>query len=184
MEDGFNIFECMADGSVRWCEETSSLIKARRLLRELVRARKSEFFAMHLTTRGILFHSEAPALGRRVFQIAYTERLCQERAHLLRTLGYGVLSVLGSEAAKKLLRTVRILPQDIDLFMIGHAAPETERKGMVEWLKTRYPQVKVLVLNPPNQRIPGADHNAPLNSPEMWLPLLPPHFTRQSSPNQ
>jgi hypothetical protein len=184
MENGFNIFECLADGSVRWCEEASSLIKARRLVRELVRTRKSEFFAMQLPTRAIIFHSEAPALGRRVFQIAYTERLCHERAHLLRTLGYGVLSVIGSEAAKRLLRTVHIRPADIDLFMVGHAAPEAEREETVAWLKARYPLVRVLALNPPDTRIPGADHNVPLNGPEVWLPLLPPHKASPTSAHE
>ncbi len=42
---------------------------------------------------------------------------------------------------------------------------------MVDWLKAKYPNVKVLALNPPNQQLPGADYNVVQNGPEKWLPF-------------
>jgi hypothetical protein len=61
--------------------------------------------------------------------------------------------------------------------MIGHRAPEVTRSEMARWLKSKYPQVKILALNPLGQIVPGADHNALLNEPELWLPLLPAIIT-------
>lgn len=82
---------------------------------------------------------------------------------MLRLRGYEVVSVLGNEAAKVVLT----LPHHCDLFIVGHAAPEESRKQMVSWLKTKFPGVRVLGLNPPRVRkLPGADYNVKLNGPK------------------
>jgi hypothetical protein len=167
----FIILQCLPDGSVRCCGDASGVIAARRRLRELS-GRGCEFFAMQLHTRAVIFHADAPALGKRVFQVAYAKPLGRERAQRLRGLGYGVLSVLGSEWAKKLLGMAAIRPKDIDIFMIGHAAPNWERMEMVEWIRVRYPLARVLAINPPDQQIPSADYNVLQGHPEIWLPLL------------
>jgi len=110
----------------------------------------------------------APVKLRRIFQISYDEELGLRRAELLRSRGYGVISVIGNEAAKVLLSS----PQRYDLFIIGHAAPEETRREMVDWLKAEYSNVKVLALNPPNQEVLAADHNVRQNEPENWLPIV------------
>ncbi len=168
----YDIFECLPDGSVNWRADVSGLIKARRKLRELVESTGSEYFAMQTPTRAVIFQSEAPALGKRVLQIAYRKESGKQRAHLLRRLGYGVLSVVGNDAAKKLLRMLRPWAGDTSLFMVGHAAPEPTRKEIVEWLKAEYPLVDILVLNPPNQKILGADYNVLQDDSELWVRLL------------
>jgi hypothetical protein len=169
----YDIFECLPDGSVNWRVDVSGLIKARRKLRELVETRGSQYFAMQTPTRAVIFHSEGPALGKRVFQIAYTKELGNRRAHLLRTLGYGVLSVIGNNAARKLLAMLQMRLIDV-FFMVGHAAPESTRTEIVEWLKAKYPPVGVVALNPPNQELLCADYNVlvPENGAELWPPLL------------
>jgi len=59
------------------------------------------------------------------------------------------------------------------LFMVGHAAPEQTRKEMVDWLKARYPRVKILALNPADHRhLAGADYNTILNGPGEWLSIV------------
>ncbi len=107
---------------------------------------------------------------KRIFQIAYTEQLRSERAELLRGLGYGVVSVIGNEAAKVLLSAIQYV--DLALFIIGHAAFEQTRNEIVDWLKEKYPNITILALNPPNQELPGADYNVIQNGPERWLPFL------------
>jgi hypothetical protein len=169
----YNIFECLPDGSVRWRLDISGLIKARRKLRQLVETTGSEYFAMQTPTRALIFHSEAPALGKRLFQIAYTNELGKQRAHLLRSLGYGVLTVPGNNEAKKLLPMLQPRAGDISLFILGHAAPESTRKEIVEWLKAEHPLIGIVALNPPNQKILGADFNVLQNRPELWLPPPP-----------
>jgi hypothetical protein len=172
--DEFIILQCLPDGSVRCRGDATSVIAARRRLRERSGA-KDEFFAMQLHTGAVIFRTEASALGKRIFQVAYAESIGRERAQRMRRLGYGVLSVLGSEAAKKLLRMASIRPEDIDIFMIGHAAPNRERMGMAEWIRTRYPLAKLLAINPPHQQILRADYNVLQGHPEIWLPLLDSH---------
>jgi hypothetical protein len=168
----YDIFECLPDGSVEWRGDASGSIRARRKLRELVESAGSEYFAIQTPTRALIFHSGAPALGKRVLQITYNKELGKQRAHLLRGVGYGVLSLVGNEAAKKLLPMLRPGADDISLFMVGHAVPESTRKEMVEWVKAEYPLVDIIALNPPNQNIPGADYNALQDRPELWLRLL------------
>ena len=63
-------------------------------------------------------------------------------------------------------------PDDIAFFMVGHAAPRPEREEIVDWLRLRYPNTKILVLNPPDQQTAGADYNVLLMSPEIWLPIV------------
>ena len=76
----------------------------------------------------------------------------------------------GNQAAKFLLSSTE---QDhYDLFVIGDSAPEATRLEMAAWLKAKYPRVKILALNPPDQQVPCADYNIRLNGPETWLPIV------------
>ena len=176
MDRDYQIFECLQDGSVEWRGRVHGLLTTRLRLEELATATGNDHFAMHLPTREVVLRvgtSNVRAHARaikRIFQIAYTEQLRSERAELLRRLGYGVISVIGNEAAKVLLSTIQHV--DLALFMVGHAASEQTRKEIVDWLKANYPNVKVLALNPPNQQLPGADYNAIQNGPEKWLPFV------------
>jgi hypothetical protein len=111
-----------------------------------------------------------PRAIKRIFQIAYTEQLRTERAELLRRLGYAVISVIGNEAAQFLLNANP--HTGLALFIVGHAASERTRTEMIDWLKEKYPKVKVLALNPPNSELPRADYNATQNGPENWLPFV------------
>jgi hypothetical protein len=77
---------------------------------------------------------------KRIFQVAYREEHFVARANLLRCQGYTVTSAIGNEAAK----TVLPLLPPVDLFIIGHAAPEQTRLDMVAWLRGRYPQTSIL----------------------------------------
>ena len=145
-------------------------------IEELAKSTGKEYFAMYLPTQEVVFRVDGsmatvPARAiKRIFQIAYTERLRSERAEVLRHHGCGVVSVIGNEAAKAILS--RIHYDDLALFMVGHAAPEQMRKEMIDWLKAKYPNVKVLALNPPDQQLPGADYNVLQNGPERWLPFV------------
>lgn len=172
MDSEYSIFECLPHGSVSWRDAASGLITARRKLRELVAATGNEFFGIQLSTREIIFPVDAPAIAKRVFQIAYTEALRKARAELLRKRGFGVLSVIGNDAAKTLLITIQLRAEDIAFFIVGHAAPRPEREEIVDWLRLRYPNTKILVLNPPDQQTAGADYNVLQNGPEIWLPIV------------
>ena len=121
-----------------------------------------------MPTRQVVALANIAQTKRVVFQVAYDERLREERANLLERRGYEVVSVVGNERSKAVLG----LPQRVDLFIVGHDAPEPTRTEIVVWLKTKYPKVPVVALNLPGQELPSADYNALVNDPETWLPIV------------
>ena len=76
--------------------------------------------------------------------------------------------MIGTDSAKVLLTSI----QHYDLFIVGHAAPEETRTEIIDWIKVKYPRVKILALNAPHQQLLNADYNVTLNSPENWLPIV------------
>ena len=107
--------------------------------------------------------------GNGIFQIAYDEMLLITRAELLRNRGYEVSSVLGNDDAQRVLD----IHENYRLFIVGHAAPRETREEMVRWLKTNFPDTRILALNPPHQEnLADADFNLVLNGPEGWLSIV------------
>jgi 5'(3')-deoxyribonucleotidase len=106
---------------------------------------------------------------RIMFQIGYDENELKVRAELFRRVGHEVISVADNEAAKNALTSIH----NVDVFVVGHTAPEQTRKEMVDWLKTNFPEVKIVALIPSASRqLPRADYNVVLNDREEWLSLL------------
>jgi hypothetical protein len=183
--DEYELFERRLDGSLSWRGVVHGLEHARVRVRLLASETDHECFAMYTPTKEIVLRTDpneseellrpspsAPeplCRGKRLFQIGYDELQLSARGRMLRRLGYAVVSVFGNEAAKAVLRE---RPQ-VDLFVIGHAAPEPMRLEMAHWLHTIYPRVGILALNPPDfVRLDDSEFNAPYNAPETWLPLV------------
>jgi hypothetical protein len=173
----YDIFEVMPDGSSVKRAAVTGLEFAKLSLAELSKRTSNECFAADRYTHQVVAQMNVPA-GRsmkRIFQIAYDEESRLQRAELLLGCGYGVISVLGNEAAKVLLSSI----QHYDLFIVGPAAAEETRREMVDWLKANYPQVKILAMNPPDQQVPKADYNA--EQAENWLPIVKERLVNSSS---
>lgn len=177
MDRDYEIFQCLRDGSVMWCTRAPGLQNAKLKIEGLSRETGLEYFAMHLSTRDIIFAGDSLALislrnTNRIFQIAYNEQLRLTRAELLRSLGYSPISVIGNEAAKFLLTTLRRDDLNIGLFMVGHAAPAHTRQEMVDWLKVNFPRPRILALNPPSQDLKDVDYNILQSGPEAWIAIV------------
>ncbi len=173
MDREYELFERLTDGSPIWHGSVTGLRDARLKLQEIAKTTTNECLAIYLPTGEIVARLNVGlsrgAIGKPlVFQIAYDERLAIARSEVLRLHGYEVVSVIGNEAAKIVLS----LPQNCDLFIIGHSGAEEDRKEMVVWLKTKYPGVRILALNPGILELSGAHHNVKLNGPETWLPVI------------
>lgn len=113
--------------------------------------------------------AEGQSDGKRVFQIAYDEMLLVSRAELLKNRGYEVSSAIGNDGAKRILDK----GERYRIFIVGHAAPLETREEMVSWLKANFPNIKILVVNPPASAILAeADYNVVLNGPEAWLSIV------------
>lgn len=173
----YEIVEVMPDGSPVKRTVALGLEFAKLTLEDLARRTSNECIAADEKTHQVVAQMNIPPAKRslkRIFQIAYDEEAGLRRAELLRIRGYGVISVLSNEAAKILLSSI----QKYDLFIIGHAAPEKCRSEMVDWLKTHYPGVMVLALNPRHHPLPNADYNSLASDPESWLSFVTEQLER------
>jgi len=104
-----------------------------------------------------------------MFQIGYDEKELKVRAQLFRCCGHEVISVADNEAAKSALASIH----NVDVFIVGHKAPEQTRKEMIDWLKANFPKVRIVALIPSADRqLLRADCNVVLNDWDEWLSLL------------
>ncbi len=161
----FSIFKVESDGP-RWMEAAENMERARARVKILATSSPGEYVIADQETGEKI--SIRPKTKRILFQIGYDEKGLNARAELLRRFGHEVISVTNNEAAKIALSSYH----DVDLFIVGHTAPEQTRKEMVAWLKANYPKVKIVALNPSREQLIGADHNVVLNDRDEWLALL------------
>jgi hypothetical protein len=161
----FDIFKVEGSG-LRWMEAAPDLERAKARVRVLSASSPGEYTILNQITGEKI--TIQPKSKRIVFQIGYEERGMRARAELLRRFGHQVISVTHNEAAKVALSSYH----DVDLFIVGHTAPEQTRKDMVAWLKSNYPKVKIVALNPSKDQLAGADFNVVLDEHDEWLLLL------------
>jgi hypothetical protein len=162
----FDIFKVESDGH-RWMETAQNLARAQARVKVLAASSPGEYLILNQKTGEKI--SIKPPTKRILFQIGYDEKGLNARAELLRRFGHEVISVTGNEAAKLALSSFH----DVELFIVGHTAPEPTRAEMVAWLKANYPKVKIVALNPTKDReLSGADYNVLLNDKDEWLALL------------
>ena len=162
----FHILKVQSGGSHHWMEGAISVERAKERVKVLAAFSPGEYVITNLTGHEIPAKSR---LKRIMFQIGYDERELNARAELFRRVGHEVISVPNNEAAKRVLASV----QNVDVFVVGHSAPEQTRKEMVDWLKANFPKVKVVALIPSaSYQVPRADYNIVLNDWDEWLSLL------------
>jgi len=161
----FDIFKVEAS-ELRWMEVAADLERAKARVKILATSSPGEYIIANQETGEKV--SIKGQTKRILFQIGYDEKGINARAELLRRFGHEVISVTHNEAAKVALSSYH----DVDLFIVGHTAPEQTRKEMVAWLKTNYPKVKIVALNPSKEQLDGADYNVVLNAQDEWLSLL------------
>ena len=162
----FHIFKVHSDGSRRWMKAATNLEDAKALLKMLAVSSPGEYVITDLTgdKASIKFPPK-----RIMFQIGYDEKELNARAELFRRVGHEVISVPNNESAKQALTSI----DKVDVFIVGYTAPEQTRKEMVDWLKERFPRVRIVALVPSaSLQLPRADYNVVLNDLDEWLALL------------
>jgi len=174
MQRNYDLFEQFPDGSVMWRGRASGLPEVCRQLSDLSTNTANECYAMHLPTKEIVARVNVggshPKIEKRlVGQIGYDHAAARTRTDALRAHGYDVVTVIGNDAAKLVLD---LLPS-WNFFIVGDAAPTEAREGIVQWLKSKFPDVPILALNLNEQsELSGADYNISQSSPELWLPII------------
>ncbi|HVH70504.1 MAG TPA: hypothetical protein VNB49_05270 [Candidatus Dormibacteraeota bacterium] len=162
----FHIFKVQSNGRRRWMEGALSVERAKARVEVLAASSPAEYVITNLTGHEI---SVKPQHKRIMFQVGYDERELYARAELFRRVGHEVISVPDNEAAKRALASIR----NVDVFVVGYAAPEQTRKDMVDWLKMNFPEAKVVAMIPSASRqLPRADYNIVLNDWDGWMSLL------------
>lgn len=162
----FHIFKVQSGGSRRWMEGAISVERAMARVKALAASSPGEYLITNLTGHEISLTSPAK---KKMFQIGYDEKEINARAELFRRVGHEVISVPDNEAAKRVLASVR----NVDVFVVGHAAPEQTRNEMVDWLKTNFPEAKIVALIPSAAgHVPRADYNIVINDWDELLSLL------------
>ena len=162
----FHIFKVQSDGSLRWMEAAADVERAKARVRVLAVSSPGEYVITNMTGEKI---SIKTLPKRIVFQIGYNEKELNARAELFRRCGHEVISVPDNEAAKQALNSIH----NVDIFVVGQAAPEQTRKEMVDWLKANFPKIKVVALIPSaNHKLQSADYNVVLNDWDEWISVL------------
>lgn len=168
----YEVFEVLPNGVPQKLTVVTGLEIAKSRLNALATRTPNECFAADAKTHQIVAQLNVPAMKRRsikrILTISYDEQVGLQRAAVLRAQGYDAVSIVGNPAAKVLLTP----GEYYDLFIVGHTAPLETRQEMVSWLKERHPRVKILALNPPQQKINGADFNVQHDGSEKWLPIV------------
>ena len=166
MSPPFNIFKVQSDGRLRWMESAGDLERARARAKKLAASSPGEYLITGQTGEKISIRSPHKRI---MFQIGYDEKELNVRAEMFRRFGHEVISVADNDAAKHALVSLH----NVDVFIVGHAAPEQTRKEMVDWLKKNFPSVKIVALIPPgNRQLESVDCNVVLNDWNEWLLLL------------
>jgi hypothetical protein len=162
----FHILKVQSDGILHWMEGAVSVDRAKARMKILAASARGEYVITNLTGKKIWIESQ----GKRImFQIGYNEKELNARAELFRRCGHEVISVADNEAAKRVLVSIH----NVDVFVVGHTAPEQTRREMVDWLKASFPKVKIVALIPSaNRQLPQADFNVVLNDSYEWSSLL------------
>ena len=159
----FHVCKVKSDGSLQWLEGAVSVERATARVKVLTASSPGEYVITNLTGK-----VEFPP-KRTMFQIGYDENELNARAEMFRRCGLEVISVADNESAKRALSSIR----NVDVFVVGHAAPEQTRREMVEWLKATFPKVKIVALIPSaNRELSRADYNIVLNDWDKWPSLL------------
>lgn len=162
----FHIFKVQRDGSRRWMDAATDAKRAKARAKVLAASSPGEYVIINMTGEKISVRFPP---RRIMFQIGYDEKELKVRAELFRRVGHEVISVADNEAAKNALTSIH----NVDVFVVGHTAPEQTRKEMVDWLKTNFPNVKIVALIPSaNRQLPRADYNVVVNDREEFLSLL------------
>lgn len=159
-----DIFRVESDGSLRWMASAVNVESAKAIAKKLG---PSEYVIAGRDGKRISIKTPPKQV---VFQVGYgDEKGLKARTELFRSLGHEVISVAGNEAAKFALTSI----PHVDVFIVGHTAPEQDRKEIVDWLKANFPQAKIVALIPSVSReLLGADYNVVQRDWAGWLSLF------------
>jgi hypothetical protein len=162
----FDIFKVQLDGSLHWLAAATSMEAAEVRVKRLPPGNYVILADQH-TPKRISIKSPAKQI---VFQIGYDDdKGSTAREMLFRSFGHEVISVADNDDAKRALASI----PDVDVFVLGHTAPEQTQGEMVDWLKVSFPNARIVALIPSASRqLLCADYNVPQSDWAAWVSLF------------
>jgi hypothetical protein len=162
----FDIFKVQPDGSLYWLATAASMDTAEGRVKRLPPGNYVIIADQH-PPKKISIKSPAKQI---VFQIGYDDDTgSAARETLFRSFGHQVISVADNLAAKRALASI----PNVDIFILGHTAPEQTQKEMVDWLKVSFPKAKIVALIPSaTPELLCADYNVPQTDWAAWVSLF------------
>jgi hypothetical protein len=162
----FEIFKVEPDSRLRWRAAAASMQEAETRVKRLPPGNYVIIADQH-TPKRISVRSPAKQI---VFQICYDDSEgSTARETLFRSFGHEVISVADNDAAKGALASI----PKVDVFILGHTAPEQTRREMVDWLKVNFPKAKIVALIPSAlPQLLCADYNVPQSNWDAWVSLF------------
>jgi len=162
----FDIFKVQPEGSLRWLAAAASMETAKGRVKRLPPGNYVIIADQHPPKR-ISIKLRAKQI---VFQIGYDDdRGSIARETLFRSFGHEVISVAHNDAAKRALASIPI----VDVFILGHTAPEQTQKEMIDWLKASFPKAKIVALIPSaTPQLLCTDYNVPQCDWAAWVSLF------------
>jgi len=102
-------------------------------------------------------------------QVEYRSGLLTVREEILQFLGCPIISVFGSQAAKRL----DLSNNDVGMILIGHGAPWEERSQLIAHFKRTLNGIPVIAsLRQSDKPFENADFNCPADNPPEWVRLI------------
>jgi CheY-like chemotaxis protein len=161
----FDIFKEQPDGSLRWLAAAATMETAEACVKGLPPG--TYVISDQRTARKISIQSPAKQI---VFQISYDDdKGAAARETLFRSFGHEVVSAGDNGAAKRALAAI----SNVDVFILGHMAPEQTRQEMVDWLRANFPKARIVALIPSSiPELLCADYNVPQSDWAAWVSLF------------
>jgi hypothetical protein len=162
----YDIFKEQPDRSLRWLAAVPSMETAEAHVKGLP---PGEYVIISdlRTVKRISIQSPPKQI---VFQVAYDDqRGAAARETLFRSFGHEVISVVDNDAAKRVLASI----PSVDVFVLGHTAPEQTREEMIDWLHLNFPKARIVALIPSaSPELLCADYNIPQRDWAAWISLF------------
>lgn len=111
---------------------------------------------------------------KRILHVEFDRTLLAIRHTLLETAGFEVVSCFNATG----IREVSTATAPFDVFLVGHSAPADEREDLVIWMKTNFPETRIVVLRKRETDSTPSGHLAATVEPEDLIRTLLELFKR------
>ena len=107
---------------------------------------------------------------KKILQIEFRESILVTRADILRSAGFAVDSILGSDPTWK---TRLSQSGDYDVIVIGHGSTWFDRRDLIAFFRASLPSLPLIaLLRRTDQPFHDASHNCPADDPVVWLKTI------------